>query len=141
MWAQEGFLGTILKLIGPVVKAIALVAKAASPAVATGALSSAANYEANKLLRKAVDGFQLKPYTDGNVTVELTPCEINGLIEKKKGGFLPMLASIAASLLPVLLGSGLSRSETSNAKNIIARVSRQMSNKNAQKELDEITRK
>ena len=143
MKVQGGFIGSLIKLIGPAIKALAPVAKAVGPVVATGALSGAASYGANRLLRKAVDGkgFQLKPHTGGNVTIELTPCEINGLIKKKNGGFLPILASIAASLLPTLLGNGLSRPQINDAKNIITRVGRQTSKKKAQAELDKIAQK
>ena len=93
MKTQGGFLGALFKLIGPAVKLIAPVAKTLAPAVATGALSGAASYGANKLLRKAIGderrgrgfylkpyggrGFHLKPYQGGNVTLELTPEEIN----------------------------------------------------------------
>ena len=103
---QGGFLGALFKLIGPAGKALAPVAKTLGPAVATGALSGAASYGANKLLRKATGddakrgkgyhlkpyggkGFQLKPYQGGNVTVELTPQEINSMLSgnKKTGGF------------------------------------------------------
>ena len=65
-------MGALFKLIGPAVKLIAPVAKTLAPAVATGALSGAASYGANKLLRKAAGdehsakrsgrGFYLKPY-------------------------------------------------------------------------------
>ena len=55
--------------------------------------------------------------------MELTPKEINGLISstkfKKTGGFLSLLASLAASLLPTLLGGGLSKSEINTAKDVI----------------------
>ena len=93
MKTQGGYLGALFKLIGPAVKLIAPVAETLAPAVATGALSGAASYGANKLLRKATGddnsvkrsgrgfylkpyggrGFELKPYRGGNVTVELTP--------------------------------------------------------------------
>jgi hypothetical protein len=117
-------------------KLIAPVAKTLGPAVATGALTGAASYGANKLLRKAAGddkrrgkGLELKPYKGGNVTVELTPNEINGLISstkyKKTGGFLSLLASLAASLLPTLSGSGLSKSEINNAKDVILSVASQ----------------
>ena len=146
MKTHGGFLGALFKLIGPAVKLIAPVAKTLAPAVATGALSGAASYGANKLLRKATGddnsvkrsgrgfylkpyggrGFELKPYRGGNITVELTPEEINLFLStanrkgnKKTGGFLPLLASLAASLLPTLLGSGLTRSEINTAKDVI----------------------
>ena len=42
----------LFKLIGPAMKLMAPVAKTLAPAVATGALSGAASYGANKLLRR-----------------------------------------------------------------------------------------
>ena len=163
MKTQGGFLGALFKLIGPAVKLIAPVAKTLAPAVANGALSGAASYGANKLLRKAAGdehsakrsgrgiylkpyggkGFELKPYRGGNVTVELTPEEINSMLSgnKKTGGFLPVLASLAASLLPTLLGSSLSQSEINKAKDVILSTSSQGSKKKAQERLDQMTRK
>ena len=74
-------------------------------------------------------GFELKPYRGGNETVQLTPNKINGLISstksKKTGGFLSLLASLAASLLPTPLGSGLSKSEINTAKDVILSVALQ----------------
>lgn len=112
MKAEGGFLGALLKLIGPAMKVSAPIAKTVGPAVDTGALSRAANYGANKLLRKAAGddkrrgrglelnlypkgrGLELKPYRGGNITVELNPEEINGLISPKNtGGFLASLAA------------------------------------------------
>ena len=52
-----------------------------------------------------------------------------------------MLASLAASLLPTLLGNGLSTSEIAIAKNVMTRVASQKSKKNAQAELEKIARK
>ena len=161
MKTQGGFLGALFKLIGPAMKLIAPVAKTLGPAVATGALSGAASYGANKLLRKAAGddksrgkglelkpygkGLELKPYKGGNVTVELTPDEINGLISttrsKKTGGFLPLLASLAASLLPTLLGNGLSKSDVNTAKDVILSVASQKGEKKAQQRLDQMTQK
>lgn len=156
MKTQGGFLGALLKLLGPALKVIAPVARTLAPAVATGALSGAASYGANKLLRKATGddkrgrGFQLKPYgkgfklgpyTGGNVSIELTPQDINGLLHKKEGGFLGMLASLAASLLPTLLGNGLSRDEVNKAKEIIGSVAHEKSKKKAQERLDMIAKK
>ena len=153
METQGGFLGALFKLIGPAVKLMAPVAKTLGPAVATGALSGAARYDANKLLRKATGddnsagrrgrglelepyrgrGLELKPYRGGIVMVELTPNEINGLISstnsKKTGGFLSLLASLAASLLPTLLGEGLSKSEINTAKDVILSVALQKGKK------------
>ena len=159
MKTQGGFLGALFKLIGPAVKALAPVAKTLGPAVATGALSGAASYGANKLLRKATGddakrgkgyhlkpysgkGFHLKPYQGGNVTVELTPEDINSMLSgsKNTGGFLPVLASLAASLLPPLLGSGLSSRDMDSAKDIILSTATQKSKTKAQQNLDRMTK-
>ena len=122
MKTQGGFLGALFKLIGPAMKLIAPVTKTLGPAVAAGALSGAASY-----------GLKLKPYRGGNATLELTPNEINGLISstksKKTGGFSSLLASLAASLLPTLLGSGLSKSEINTAKDVILSVASQKGKK------------
>ena len=53
MKTQGGFLGALFKLMGPAMVLIAPVAKTLGHAVAMGALSDAAIYDANKLLRKA----------------------------------------------------------------------------------------
>lgn len=150
MKTQGGFLGALFKLIGPAMKAIAPAVKVLAPAVATGALSAATTYGTNKLLRKAGGddkrgrGFHLEPYKGGNLTVELTPNEINGLMgttKKTTGGFLGVLASLAASLLPALLGSGLSRAEVATAKDVITSVGTQKGKKKAQEKLDQMTKK
>ena len=69
--------------------------------------------------------------------MELTPKEINGLISstkfKKTGGFLSLLASLAASLLPTLLGGGLSKSEINTAQDVIFKKGSRMSKPNASK--------
>ena len=151
-------MGALFKLIGPALKAIAPAVKVAGPALTTGALTGAASYGVNKLLRKATgddkkgrgyrlkpyptgSGYQLKPYRGGNVTVELTPNDINGLMTKKTGGFLSLLASLAAGLLPTLLGNGLSKSKVATAKDIIHAVSSQKGKKKAQEKLNLMTEK
>ena len=154
---QGGFLGSLLKLIGPALKvagpAIKTIGKIAGPAAATGAITAAANYGTRKALKgkrgrglqlKRGKGLRLKHYKGGNVTIELTltPEEVNALHDKKDGGFLGVLASLAASLLPTLLGNGLSSTEMTTAKDIIKRVGRhQLNKKNAQQELDLIAQK
>lgn len=160
MKTQGGFLGALFKLIGPAMKAMAPVAKTLAPAVATGALSGAASYGANKLLRKATGddakrgkgfrlkpysgkGFRLKPYSGGDVSIVFTPKDINSFMmgDKKTGGFLPILASLAASLLPTLLGSGLSKSDVDTARNIMLSTATQGSKTKAQQNLNRITEK
>lgn len=99
------------------------------PILATGALCGAASYRVNRLLRKVIHnkGFELKPYSAS--CIKLTPYEINGLIEYKDGGLLPVLASIAAFILPMMLGNGLTRFEIFTAKDVITTVGRLMSKK------------
>ena len=65
--------------------------------------------------------------------MELKSKEINGLISstkfKKTGGFLSLLASLAASLLPTLLGKGSSKSEINTAKDVFLSVALQKGKK------------
>jgi len=154
MKSQGGFLGSLLKLIGPVFKAAAPVFRGAVAPLATGALTGAASYGAQRALKKAVDGkglelkpyrngrgLELKPYSGGNVSIELTPEDVNAIFNKKQGGFLSLLASLAAGLLPSILGSGLSRKEMEAAKKLIFDVAKQGNKKKAQTKLEQLALK
>lgn len=161
MKKDGGFLASILKVLGSLGTKLLPALKVAGPALATGALTGAASYGANKILRETIDkkkgkglhlkpsrlahsrgkGLYLKPYRGGNVTIELTPCEVNSMLEPKEGGFLPILASLAAGLLPTLLGSGLSSDEVDKAKKIITKVGMEGGKKKAQEKLNQVTAK
>ena len=70
MKAQCGFLGALLKLIGLAAKVLAPAVNVAGPALATGALTGAANYGATKALKAASKGkhgrgLMLNPYKGG----------------------------------------------------------------------------
>ena len=149
-----GFLGAIAKVLASIGTKLLPALEVAAPALATGALTGAASYGATKALdaatgnKKKGKGLYLhknskpiKPYTGGNITIELTPSEVNSLLEPKEGGFLPILASLAAGLLPTLLGSGLSSDEIKKAKKIILKPAMETDEKKAQQKLEELTEK
>ena len=66
---------------------------------------------------------------------------ISSTKSKTTGGFLSLLAFLAASLLPTFLGSGLSKSEINTAKDAILSTASQGLRKKGSKRLEQMTQR